>query len=655
MKLPGTGREHSGALWLLIVTYAAVGFSIYFALGVVANRGLGLTPLIFLVAGLLFVITMFTYLEGSTMLRERGGSSAFARHAFNELIAFIAGWVILLDYLIVIALAVLSVPHYLEPLTGDTSGTVWGAAIVVAVVIYITALNGLDIPARRRPRFLLLLAGADLLLQLLVVGVGLLVVMEPERLTRNIDLFTVPGTEDVIYSAALAMLAYAGIEAVANLAPDMDLNPKHFGRVITRTMWLVPLLYAGMAAVALMAVPVVTGPDGPSTELGTTFIEAPVLGVVGAYEPAWLADGMRWLVALIAAPTLIWAANTAMLGVSRHAYTLAVNRQIPAWLGQLGKRYETPYKAIIICALLVLVLALAGDVEMLAGVYAFGATLAITIAHVSILRLRRTEPDAERPFRIPMPIRFRGADAPLPAVLGAVMGTMALISVLLLHDSARWVGLGWLAFGLVGYIVYRRLVEQVSLTSQISVEPHALTRPRVSIELHNVIVPIFGTGLDDDIVATAGTLAAEEDPESGEGAVLTIVYLIPVPLSLGLQDPMPAEIEAEAVRATERAREVAEGYEDVRVRVEILRVRKTGTGIVFAARRWNADAIVLGAEPPSPVRGGGNLGGIGESRPPEIGPVTSYVLKRSPCRVLLTAPPADRTPDEARDLSSGKS
>lgn len=641
MKLPGTKREHSGALWLLIVTYASVGFSIYFALGVVAKRGLGLTPLIFLVAGLLFVITMFTYLEGSTMLRERGGSSAFARHAFNELVAFVAGWVILLDYLIVIALAVISVPHYLQPIIGDQDGTIWKAVIIAAVVLYITVLNGLDVPARRRPKFLLVLAGADLLLQLLVVGVGVLVVMEPDLLTRNLDLFTSPGIEDAVYSAVLAMLAYAGIEAVANLAPDMDLNPKQFGRVVTRAMWLVPLLYAGMAAIALMAVPVVIGPSGPETELGTTYIEAPVLGVVSAYDPGWLSDVMRWLVALIAAPTLIWAANTAMLGVSRHTYTLAVNRQIPSWLGQLGRRYETPYKAIIGCAAIVLTLALIGDVEMLAGVYAFGATLAITIAHLSILRLRRTDPDAERPFKVPMSVPFKGFETPLPAVLGAVMGTLALASVLVLHDSARWVGLGWLTFGVVGYVIYRRFVEQVSLTKQVTVAPRALTRPKISIELHRIIVPIFGTKLDDDIVSTAGRLAAEEDPElEDSGASLTIIYLIPVPLSLALEDPMPEEVEAEAVRATERAREIAEEYEDVQVHVEILRVRKVGTGIVFAARRWDADAIVLGAEPPSPIKGGGNLGGIGESRPAEIGPVTAYVLKRSPVRVLLTAPPA---------------
>ncbi|MCB0857575.1 MAG: amino acid permease [Solirubrobacterales bacterium] len=629
----------SGALWLLIVTYAAVGFSIYFALGVVAKKGLGLTPLIFVATGLLFVITIFTYFEGSAMLKERGGSSSYARHAFNELVAFVAGWVILLDYLIVIALAVLSVPHYLRPITGDLDGTIWLPAVIAAVVLYITVLNTLDIPARRRPRFLLALAGIDLLTQILVIGIGLFVVMDPESLTRHVELFTSPGVTDVIYAAVLAMLAYAGIEAVSNLAPDLDLNPRQFTRVVTRVVWIVPLLYALMAAVALMAVPVYIGPDGPVTDLGTIYIEAPVLGVVEAFDPGWLSDGLQWIVAIVAAATLIWAANTAMLGVSRHTYTLAVNRQIPSWLGQLGRRYEVPYKAIILCALAVFGLALIGDFEMLAGIYAFGATLALTIAHLSVLKLRRTMPDAERPFKAPLNFSFGGVQRPLTAVIGAVLSSLALVSVLLFHDSARWVGLGWLAVGLIGYVIYRRVIEQISLTRQVTVEARALTRPRVSIDFHNILVPIFGTRIDDDIVSTAGRMAAEGDPEETDAqAVLTLLYLIEIPLARAIKDPLPEEVADEAQRVTKRAREVADEYDGVDVRVEIERVRRKGTGIVFAARRLGVDAIVMGAEPPSPIKGGAKLGGIGDYRPEEIGPVTAYVLKRAPCRVLLTAP-----------------
>lgn len=628
----------SAAVWLVAVTYASVGFSIYFALGVVAKRGLGLTPVIFLIAGLLFVLTMLTYVEGGAMLRERGGSSALARHAFNELVAFVAGWVILLDYLIVIALAVLTVPRYLEPLTGSLNAF-WTTVITAGVVLYITSLNVLDITARRRPRALIGLALADLMLQLLVIVVGLIVVFHPERLTDHIDLFATPSFADAVYATVLAMLAYAGIEAVSNLAPDLNLNPKDFGRVVVRSAWMVPVLYAGMAVVALMAVPVISGPGGPETALGGEFIEAPVLGVVSAYDPHWVATWMRWMVALIAAPLLIFAANTAMLGVSRHTYTLAVNRQIPSWLGQLGRRYEVPYKAILICAAAVFALATLGDVELLAGIYAFGATLAITIAHVSVIKLRRDEPDRVRPYRIPGNLDFAGTAIPLPAVAGALLSGLALISVLLLHDAARWVGLGWLLVGVTGYVIYRKVVEQVSLTKQVKVDPHALTRPKISVSFHNIIVPIFGTKLDDDIVSTAGRLAAEENVDTGEeGARLTVLYLIEVPLSLELDGEIDQKLETEAIRAAERAREVAEEYADVQVRVEIVRTRKIGSGIVEAATRWDADAIVIGSEPPSPIQGGWMLGGTGDSRPEEIGPVTAYVLKRAPCRVLLTAP-----------------
>ena len=422
-------------------------------------------------------------------------------------------------------------------------------------------------------------------------------------------------------------------------APDLDLNPRQFTSVVTRVVWIVPLLYALMAAVALMAVPVYIGPDGPVTDLGTDYIEAPVLGVVEAFEPGWLSDGLQWIVAIVAAATLVWAANTAMLGVSRHTYALAVNRQIPSWLGQLGRRYEVPYKAIILCAIAVFGLALIGDFEMLAGIYAFGATLALTIAHLSVLKLRRTMPDAERPFRAPLNFSFGGFQRPLTAVIGAVLSSLAFVSVLLLHDSARWVGLGWLAIGLVGYVIYRRAIEQISLTRQVTVEARALTRRRVSIDFHNILVPIFGTRIDDDIVSTAGRMAAEGDPEETDAqAVLTLLYLIEIPLTRAIKDPLPEEVADEAQRATKRAREVADEYDGLDVRVEIERVRRKGTGIIFAARRLGVDAIVMGAEPPSPIKGGAKLGGIGDYRPEEIGPVTAYVLKRAPCRVLLTAP-----------------
>ncbi len=638
-----------GVPGLFAAAYSAVGFSIYFALGVVAERGLGLTPLIFLASGLLFGLTTLTYVEGSAMFRERGGSSSFARHAFNELIAFVAGWAILLDYLIVLALAAISVPHYLEPIWGGFAENGAEIAVAAAVIAAVCVLNILNVSGRGGQRSLALLALADLALQLAVIAVGLLVVMHPDRLTAQLDLFSQPSVRDIIYAAVIAMLAYAGIEAASDLAPDIEVSRRDLKRVATLGAFAVPLVYAGMAAIALMAVPVVAGPNGPETALGGEFIEEPVLGVVSAFHPHWVAETMRWAVTLIAVPVLFWAANTTMLGVSRHTYTLAINRQIPSWLGKLDRRNATPYVAITICGLIALGLVIPTDVKLLAGIYAFGATLAITIAHLSIIRLRVKAPDRPRPFRIPYGMRWGPAELPIPALIAAVVSGLAFLSVLAFHTTARWVGIGWMLFGLAFYVVYRKGFEGTTLTKRVSVTEQALTKQVPEVEFRNILVPIFGTKLDDDIVATAGRLAAAEASDGDGETHLDVIFVIEVPLTLPLDAELPKEREDAAQRALARAREVGEEYEDVDVSTEVIRARKVGAGIAEAARRSGAEAIVIGGEPPTKIRGGAKIGGIGAAKPAEIGAATEYVLKKAPCRVLLTAPPEAVEPEVAAE------
>ena len=630
-----------GVPWLFGAAYSAVGFSIYFALGVVAERGLGLTPLIFLAAGLLFGLTTLSYVEGGAMFRERGGSSTFARHAFNELIAFIAGWAILIDYLIVLALAAISIPHYLVPISSSFDDSGWELGLGAAVIVAVCVLNVFNASGRGRQRSLAFLALADLGLQLAVIVVGVLVVLHPDRLTDQLDLFTNPDFRDIVYAFVVAMLAYAGIEAASDLAPDIEVNRRDLKRIASLGAIAVPLVYAGMAAIALMAVPVVAGPHGPETALGGKYLQDPVLGIVSAFHPHWVAELMRWMVMLVAVPVLFWAANTTMLGVSRHIYTLAINRQIPSWLGKLDRRTATPYVAICLSGLIAIGLLIPTNVKLLAGIYAFGATLAITIAHLSIIRLRVKAPDKERPFRIPFGFAWGPAELPLPAILAVIVSGLAFLSVLAYHSTARWVGIGWMAFGLAFYVVYRKVFEGTTLTKRVSVTEKALTKQVPEVEFRNILVPVFGTKLDDDIVATAGRLAAaeREDGKGEDEAHLDVVYVIEVPLTLPLDAALPPEREAEAQRALARAREVGEEYEDVDVSTEVIRARKVGAGIVEAARRANSEAIVIGGEPPTKIRGGARLGGIGAAKPEEIGSATEHVLKKAPCRVLLTAPP----------------
>ena len=120
---------------LFAVAYDEIGSSIYFALGIVAAQALGLTPVVLLATGLLFLVVSLSYAEGTAAIPETGGAATFTRRAFNDLAGFATGWVLFLDFLIVIALSSLFLPHYLAASLSAPSLTEspWDVVIAVAV------------------------------------------------------------------------------------------------------------------------------------------------------------------------------------------------------------------------------------------------------------------------------------------------------------------------------------------------------------------------------------------------------------------------------------------------------------------------------------------------------------------------------------------
>ncbi len=227
---------------------------------------------------------------------------------------------------------------------------------------------------------------------------------------------------------------------------------------------------------------------------------------------------------------------------------------------------------------------------------------------------------------------------PLPALVGAVVSFLAWISVLVLHSGARYVGLGWMVGGLTLYVIYRKS-QGKSLTRRFTI-PAAALHEAPEVEYGSILVPVFGSPLDDDIVGTAGRLASEDgDPGEG-GTVIEALYVLEVPMSLPLDARVPDDRIAGARRALARAKEVGEEYEGVEVATAVVRARSVGAGIVDEARRRGVDAIVLAAEQPTRVRGGATLGGRGGPRDRFVGEMTRYVVEKAPCRVILTAAPA---------------
>jgi APA family basic amino acid/polyamine antiporter len=634
------GTEEAGALAtrglgapaLFAIALTAVGSSIYFGLGVVADDALGLTPVAYLVAGVFFVITMLTYVEGNSLHPERGGASTFARYAFNELVSFIAGWAILLDYLIVMAIGAFAVSHYLAAFWGVANDGAVTIVVSAVTIAFVAASNIRGLTADRLG-YVLPLSLVNLVLFLVVMAVGFPQLFDAGAVVDSIHLGSTPDWDDLVFGTVVATVAMIGIEAASGLAGELRVGRGALRRVVVVSALAALVAFVGISLLALMALPV----HGGATPLGDRFIEAPLLGVVSTFEPGWLMHALRYAVGGMGALLLAQAVNGQMLGIARLSYSLATNRQVPSLVGRLHERYATPYVAISVAAVLAFGLTLSDDLELLAGIFAFGAMLAFAIANLSVAVLRYREADRPSAFRVPLSIRAGRGSLPLPTLAGAVLGAAAWVSVIVLHQGARIVGGVWMLAGITLYVVYRK-VQGKSLTRRFTI-PAAALQEGPDVEYGSMLVPVFGEEIDDDIVGTAGRLAAEE-AEEGEGAVLEALYIFEIPMSLPLDARLPEDRVEHAKRVLARAKEVGEEYEDVEVATAMVRGRSMGQAIVSEAKRRGVEAIVLGAEEPSRVRGGALLGGRGRTRDRFVGETTRYVVEKAPCKVILTAPPA---------------
>lgn len=631
-----------GSPGLFAIVWTSLASAIYFSLGVVAGNALGLTPVVFLVAGLFFMLATFTYVEGASLHQDRAGSTVFARYAFNELVSFVAGWAILLDYVILVAVTAFSATHYAAAFWGELGGGSAELAMALGIILYVAVRNVRGFSRTRMNRVAVLVI-ADLALQVLLIVIGLATFFEPGVLLDPIDLGSSPEWGDVVFAVGVATVVLTGLESASGLSGEIRVGRRGLRRLVSSATLSVLLVYVGIALVAVTALPVVGG----DTSLSRNYLEAPVLGILEAFDERWISEGLLYVVAAAATATLIAASNSAMLGLSRLAYSLSRNRQIPSRLGLLHPTRATPFVLIAIAAAMAGALVVPEDLDLLVGIYAFGALLGLTIAHVSIIALRFREPDRDRPYTMPLNVAVRGGSLPLPAVAGAVLAALAWVSVVITHEGARYVGAGWMALGLVLYVVYRKTQEK-PLLKRVVVDEDALRARRAEeLEYASILVPLTGSPLDVDIVQTAGRLAGETDDEAldeaEQAATIEAIYVLEVPMALPIDARLPDAQVERGRAALRRAKAVGEEYDGVLVRTATVRARRAGAAIVEEARRRGVQAIVMAAEEPSRIRGGARFGG----RTIEgnfAGEVTRYVVAKATCPVILTAPPVEEAP-----------
>ncbi|MEA2356319.1 MAG: basic amino acid/polyamine antiporter, family, partial [Solirubrobacteraceae bacterium] len=338
---------------LFSTAYGNVGSSIYYALGLVASFALGLTPIVFVITGVIFYLTAATYSEATAMYPEAGGSSSFARHAFNEFWSFFAAWAQMLNYVITIAISAFFVPHYL-------GGLFWNALrhspgdifFGIGVVVVLSLINVVGV--REAAGLNIVLAVTDFATQLLLVVVGLVLVFSPHTLVANVHFGIAPSWHDFLVAIPVGMIAYTGIETISNMAEEAKDEATTIPAAIKRVVIAVFAIYALLPAVALSALPVVQDKAGHYyTLLGRTeeqggFAGDPVLGVVKHLSLGALQGPAQVYVGLLAATILFIATNAGIIGVSRLVYSMGLHRQLPDRLRQLHPRHGTPWIGILI-------------------------------------------------------------------------------------------------------------------------------------------------------------------------------------------------------------------------------------------------------------------------------------------------------------------
>ena len=668
---------------LFSTAYGNVGSSIYYALGVVAMSAMGATPIVFVITGMLFVTTAWTYAEATAAMPEAGGASSFARRAFNEFVSFGIGWGQMLVYTATIAISALFVPHYLSVFVPVLKEWPYNALGGILVTVGLIVINVIGI--KEAARLNIILALLDLATQILIMVIALVLLLEPKILIEQIDWGVAPTWRQFLYGLAIGTVAYTGIETVSNMAEEATEPGKDVPRAINLVIVVVLVVYIGMPLAGLSVmrvgsnvvpvdpvtgltepVPVVPGqpegtwvletdrdeivyvpvqevdgvqvikpqePTGPvevvdgveltrlyGTQLGSNYLEDPVLGMV-----RFMPDSIGWVrailapwVGVLAATILVIATNAGLIGVSRLTYSLGQHRQLPPVLGRVHPRRMTPYVSIIVFGVAACLLMIPGKTELLAELYIFGSMISFTAAHLSVIVLRYREPGLERPWRPPLNVPWRGSSVPLTAVVGAAGTFCVWLVIVAFQGSSRFVAFGWIGVGLVMYVVYRR-AKGYSLTRTVAkvVVPETM---QADIDYDQILVPIVGSRITDEMVVLACQLATEKKSS------VDALYVIEVPMNLPL-DALLVDERATAAEVLQEAVTLASQFK-VKMNPIVVTARSVGRAIVQQAMERRSEVIILG------------LMKKRHFTERAFGGTVDYVIEHAPCEVLVNIVPA---------------
>lgn len=552
--------------------YGDVGSSIYYALGITTIYAGGASFLAIGAAGLFFIATVLSYAELSSAIPEGGGSSLFAQRAFGDGWAFFTGWALLLDYILTLSISAFSVGPYLGyffPIfktNPQINVTFTGILILLLVILNIVGL-------KESSWFSLMLAGFDVITQVSLMAMGAFLIFNFHTIWHQFTLGTAPTWHNFLYGISIAMVAYTGIEAISQMAGEAKNAEKLVPRAMFLTMGTTILLYSGISLVALSAM--------KPEILSTTWVNDPIAGI--AHALPHVGNFMAPWVSVLGATILTVAANAGLIGVSRLAYSMSNNLLISSIFHKTSVKYKTPMVSLgIFGTLAALIVAFFPYLDILADLYNYGAMLSFSMTHLALIHLRKKEPDLKRPFRVPLAVRIRGWEIPLPTVFG-FMGTFGVfIMVLLFHKYGRVFGTVWMAGGISYYLWFRRkeslpVMERVKITEL----PDILEKPKPHKQILVATSPTRPSPMLRDVLKIA----------KADEAKVTVLTVLEIPLALPLTAPLPDE-EAVARHTLDLCQAIGM-EEDVLVDTVLARGRAIGPVLNMQIKRLGADTLVL--------------------------------------------------------------
>lgn len=443
--------------------FADVGADIYVALGIVIAATMGAAPLAFAAAGVVYIMIGLAYTELASAYPVAGGGQYFVSRGLGDMAGFIAGSALLLDYTIDIALFATFSAGYLNfffPAVRDFKANLgpfhginplWAGETLVLIVV----LTWLNVRGVRESSFLNEVVGVfGLVVEAGLILIGLIFAWKPELLADQ-WLHQFPTFHQFMYGSSLAIISYVGLESISQAAQETRRPATVIPRTSIGLIGSVFLFAVFFSITGLGVLPWQAYANDVGDSVALFGSRLPFVGPIAGP-----------LAAVLGAVILLISANTGVMGASRLVYSMSQLKLLTPWFQDVHPRYRTPARAILVFSGIGLLEAMLAfltpsAVDVLANMYAFGATLGYTLVFVALIALRIKDPYSPRPYRVPVNVRWRArgetaVEIPIVGILGLIGIVVTLIEVVLTHAIGRIAGPTWVLLGLVYYAWFRR-------------------------------------------------------------------------------------------------------------------------------------------------------------------------------------------------------